>query len=259
ALNIATPFFTVFMMKTLGLPISYIIGLGILSQLAGIFTVRVWGHSSDKYSNKTVIAICGPLYIFCIIAWCFAGIYTHFISNLLLLAGIHIVTGISTAGINLALINIGLKLAPREQSMVYLSAKNIITAIFSSIAPIIGGFLADYFNKRHLVIDARWSGPRVDKLFHLISLHEWNFLFLIGAFMALLSLELLMQVKETGEVEKNVVVRLMRSNIKNTLKDYFLIGNLIDIHENLKAIIKGKKRPLKKEVANQLEQGVSGK
>jgi len=251
ALNIATPFFTVFMMKTLGLPILYIIGLGILSQLAGIFTVRVWGRSSDKYSNKTVIAICAPLYIFCIIAWCFAGIYTHFISNLLLLAAIHIVTGISTAGINLALINIGLKLAPREQSIVYLSAKNIITAVFSSIAPVIGGILADYFNKRHLIIDARWSGPKVDKLFHLLSLHQWNFLFLIGALLALVSLELLVQVKETGEVEKNIVVRMMRSNIKNNLKDYFLIGNLIDLHENLRAVIKGRKSaPQVKEAAD---------
>lgn len=255
AMNIATPFFTVFMMRTLGLPILYIIGLGILSQLAGIFTVRIWGQSSDKYSNKTVIAICGPLYVFCIIAWCFAGIYTHFISNLLLLAAIHIVTGISNAGINLALINIGLKLAPREQSIVYLSAKNIITAVFSSIAPVVGGMLADYFNKRHLIIDARWTGPRVDKLFHLLSLHEWNFLFLIGALLALLSLELLMQVKETGEVEKNVVVRIMRSSIKNNLKDYFLLGNLIDLHENLKAIIKRRKRPAPVEEPKRIGQG----
>ena len=247
ALNIATPFFTVFMMKTLNLSIAYIIGLGILSQLAGIFTVRIWGVSSDKYSNKTIIAICAPLYIICIIAWCFAGIYTHFISNLLLLAAIHIVTGISTAGINLALINIGLKLAPREQSIVYLSAKNIITAVFASAAPVIGGILADYFNKRHLIIDARWVGPKVDKVFHLLSLHEWNFLFLIGALLALVSLELLVQVKETGEVEKNVVVRMMRSNIKNNLKDYFLIGNLIDLHEHLVAVIKGGPKRSKEE------------
>jgi hypothetical protein len=72
--------------------------------------------------------------------------------------------------------------------------------------------------------------------------HEWNFLFLIGALLALVSLELLVQVKETGEVEKNIVVRMMRSNIKNNLKDYFLIGNLIDLHESLKAVIKGRKR-----------------
>src|SRR5690606_21606067 len=43
ALSIATPFFTVFMMKSLNLSLSYIIGLTILSQLASIFTIRMWG------------------------------------------------------------------------------------------------------------------------------------------------------------------------------------------------------------------------
>jgi MFS family permease len=240
ALNIATPFFTVYMMKSMQLSLSYIIGLTVISQLFGIFTVRIWGAYADKYSNKTIIAILAPLYILCMIAWCFVGIYTRFYANLGLLVVIHIFTGISTAGVNLSLTNIGLKLAPSEDAIVYLSARNIITAFFSSIAPLIGGSLADYFENRSLVINAEWTGPALNKVLHLLSLHEWTFVFLIGALMALLALELLIYVNETGEVEKGLVRRIMRKNLRITLKDYFIIGNLIGWHDDLWTLIRRK-------------------
>ncbi len=238
ALNIATPFFIVYMMKGLGLSITYIIGLTITSQLTSILTVRIWGTFADRYSNKTIIAICAPLYIFCIIGWCFVGIYTHLYANLILLVVIHIFSGIATAGINLSLTNIGLKLAPKEDGIVYLSVKNMITALFSSIAPLLGGLLADYFAQRQLKITIEWTGPNTEKVFRLLSLHEWNFLFLIGAAFAFIAIQLLIRVKETGEVEKDVVVRIMRSSIKSNLKEYFLIGNLINLHDQLRSIIK---------------------
>jgi len=53
---------------------------------------------------------------------------------------------------------------------------------------------------------------------------------------------LLFTVKETGEVERTVVMRTMRSSIKNSLKDYFIIGQLISLREQLRNRMK--KRPL---------------
>lgn len=244
ALNIATPFFTVFMMKALGLPISYIIVLTIISQLSSILTIRMWGTFADRYSNKSIIALTAPIYILCIVAWCFVGIYSRMYANLILLVIIHIFSGISTSGINLSLTNIGLKLAPKEDAIVYLSVKNIITAFFSSLGPLVGGILADYFTSRTLLITAQWSSPNFHKVGKLVSLHEWNFLFLIGALLALLSMELLVRVREVGEVEKDVVKRIMRTSIKSNLKEYFIIGNIISWHEQLRALIKVKKKSI---------------
>lgn len=235
ALNIATPFFTVYMMTTLNLPISYVIGFNIIAQLSSIFTVGIWGIFADRYSNKTIIAICAPLYIICILAWSFVGIYSREYANLILLALINIFSGITTAGINLSLTNIGLKLAPKNDAIVYLSARNIITAVFSSVAPLIGGVLADFFANRHLTVDAVYKGTRVTKDFHLLFLHQWNFLFIIGALLAFIALQLLLRVKEKGEVEKDVVVRIMRSSIKSNMKDNFILGRLLDVHEHVKS------------------------
>lgn len=242
ALNIATPFFTVFMMKAMGLPISYIIILSIISQLSSILTIRMWGTFADRYSNKSIIALSAPLYIVCIVAWCFVGIYSRAYVNIGLLVVIHMFSGVATAGINLSLTNIGLKLAPKEDAIVYLSVKNIITAFFSSMGPIVGGILADYFTSRSLLVTAQWVGPGITKVGKLVSLHEWNFLFLIGAVLALLSLELLGRVREVGEVEKDVVRRIMRTSIKSNLKEYFLIGNIITWHEQFRAILRAGRR-----------------
>jgi MFS family permease len=240
--NIATPFFTVFMMKTMGLALPYIIGLSVLSQFASVLTIRMWGIFSDRYSNKSILSIAGPLYVMCIIAWCFVGIYTHFINNLLLLVAIHLLTGVSTAGINLSLTNIGLKLAPKTQAIVYLSVKNIVTAFFSSMGPLIGGLMADYFTSRSLLLSLQWKSPYFEKVFRIIQLQQWNFVFLISALIVLLSLQLLVGVKEVGEVSKNVVRRIMRTSIKSNLKEYFIIGNIITLHEQLRAIVKLKNR-----------------
>lgn len=229
AVNLATPFFSVFMLTTLRLPLSYVIGLTILSQVASIVTVQLWGRFADKYSNKTIIAIGAPLYILCLIAWCFVGLNKNFLINLGALAVIQIVSGFATSGINLSLTNIGLKLAPNHEAVVYLSARNIIVAFFSAAAPLLGGYLADYFGKRKLSIDATYMGPQLSKTIHLLSLHQWNFLFMIGALIGIVALELLTRVQEKGEVEKDIVVRIMRSSIKNTVKDYFIIGTLLQL------------------------------
>lgn len=221
--------------------ISYIITLTIISQLCSIATIRSWGIFADRYSNKTILSICAPLYIICIGAWSFVGIYTQFSSNFALLVVIYMVMGATTAGINLSLTNIGLKLAPRKEAIAYLSAKNTITAVFSFIAPLIGGFLADYFANRHLNIRIEWTSPSLEKVFRIMSLHQWNFLFIIGAVLALISLEFLVRVKEVGEVEKNLVVKIMRSSIRNNVKDYFVLDNVLNWHNHLLSVLRRKK------------------
>ncbi len=246
AINISTPFFSVFMMKAMGLPLFYIIGLTILSQVSGIITIRMWGKFADRYSNKTIIAIAAPLYILCLAMWCFVGIYTSWWANIALLIFIHMLSGTTLAGINLCLTNIGLKLAPTDLSIIYLSVKNIVTSVFSSMAPLLGGILADFFSTRNVVLNITYRGPEMEKIIHLLELKDWNFLFVISALIAIIAIELLMGVKEIGEVDKDSVRRIMRSSIKSNLREYFLIGYLIDWHEHLITIIRKQKESVKK-------------
>lgn len=246
SVNLALPFFTVFMLRTVHLPVSLIMLLTISGQLAGIFSLSLWGTFADKYSNKTIILLNAPFYISCIVAWCFVGIYSRMYPNLVLLFAIHIVMGFSNSGITLALTNIGLKLAPMQDSIVFLSVKNIITAFFSALAPMLGGVLADGFAKINIDVSIRLAGPGFHKIYRLVTLHEWGFLFLIGAILSLIALQLLNQVKETGEVSKDIVRRILRINVRRNMKEYFLIGNILEIHSHLVNILrrKGEKEEL---------------
>ena len=238
AINMATPFFFVYMMKTIGLPLSYVIGLGILSQLSSILSLKLWGGYADNYSNKTIIAIGAPLYIVCIVGWCFVGQSENFSANIILLSVINIITGFATAGINLSLTNIGLKLAPKQDAIVYLSAKNIVTALFSSIAPVFGGWLADILANSQFNWTLKLKTAEGLKELHVIALGQWNFLFLIGALLALFSIKLLKRVQETGEVEKTLVVKVLRSDLRNSLTENFVVSYLINWPVTVSARIK---------------------
>jgi MFS family permease len=241
AINLGIPFFSAYMLKGLGLPISYVIILNVISQIMSILTIRIWGIFSDKYSNKTIIGLSAPIYIASILAWCFVGLFDKAFLNLVWLAGIHFFMGIATAGINLSLTNIGLKLAPNKDAIVYLSVKNIITAVFSSIAPLIGGLMADYFTKIQLTVSVQWNSPNINRIFKILSLHEWNFLFLISAALAIISMEFLIHINEVGEMDKFIVRRIMRTTVRKSLREYFLIGNIISIHDEVKAMLRSKK------------------
>jgi MFS family permease len=219
ALNLATPFFAVYMMKIIGLPLSYIIGFGILSQVAGIFAIKVWGKHSDRYSNKTIISIAAPIYIACILAWSFVAMPSSHMLTILLIGLINILSGICTSGINLAVTNIGMKLAPKEEAIVYLSARNMVVAFVSALGPLLGGWMADFFSTRSFVWNIQWHSPEGVSVVHLLELHNWSFLFIMGGLLAIAALKTLSKIKEEGEVKKDLAVAEMRVVFRNGLKE----------------------------------------
>ncbi|SDE96357.1 Major Facilitator Superfamily protein [Mucilaginibacter pineti] len=218
ALNLATPFFAVFMMKTIGLPLSYVIALGIISQLSSIASLQLWGRYSDRFSNKTIIRVCAPVYITCILAFAFTAMPASLLTRLTLLTVIYLTSGIATAGINLALSNIGIKLAPKSEAIVYITAKSMFVAFFSTIAPMIGGLLADFFTTHQIAWNIQLKSADGINNLKLLNLQGWNYFFLIGGFLAILSLRLLTKVKEQGEVHKRKAVTHMRASLNRKLR-----------------------------------------
>ncbi|RYY56498.1 MAG: MFS transporter [Chitinophagaceae bacterium] len=228
ALNLATPFFTVFMLKSIGLPLITVIAVGIAGQLASIFSLRLWGRFADQYSNKTIIRVAAPTYIVCILGWSFVTIPETDAVQIGLIALISILSGAATAGINMAMTNIGLKLAPRDSSIAYISVKNMTVAFISAAAPIVGGSLADYFSDRFLAVNVDWIGPNSHLTLHLMDLNNWNFLFVIGGLLAIVALQTLKVVKEEGEVERSQAIREMRTVVRGEVRQLATKESLID-------------------------------
>jgi MFS family permease len=218
SLNMAVPFFTVFLMKTMGLPLSYVIGLTILAQISNIFTIKTLGKFTDRFSNKTIINICAPVYIACIIAWMYAAVPDNKLYGIIILAVISVFSGTATGGINLALNNIGMKLAPRREAMAYMSSLNMVVAFFSAISPILAGLLADALSTQELVWNLQVKSAEGIRTLEIINLHGWGFLFVIGGLMATASLKLLSKVKERGEIQKERVMLYMQIRLQKGIK-----------------------------------------
>jgi MFS family permease len=226
AVSLAAPFFTVYMLNRLGLGLSFIIALTVLSQIMNFIFLRVWGKFSDRFSNKSVLAVSGPLFIFSILAWTFTTLPDRYFLTIPLLIIIHIVMGISLAGVNLASGNIGFKLAPKGQATSYLAARNIINAIAAGIAPVLGGIFADFFAKRELSWTLTWRSPGSELILPTLNLQQWDFFFFFAFLIGIYSLHRLTAINEVGEVEEKIVFQELFAEVRREVRTLSTLGGI---------------------------------
>ncbi len=138
---------------------------------------------------------------------------TNHLISIILLAVIHLVSGVSAAGIDLAIGNMAIKLSPKNDAISYISVRNIVVSVFASAGPIAGGLMADYFSTHHLTWSIQWQGPSGISSFNLLALHNYSFFFVISSFLALLSISLVKRIKENGEANKQMVSLVMKKSV----------------------------------------------
>ncbi|WP_188657156.1 MFS transporter [Sphingomonas metalli] len=225
AVNLATPFFTVFIVRQLGFNVSFVLLLSVVSQIANLAALRMWGTLSDRFANKSVLAVCAPTYILAIVAMIGAS---QFDSRWLVkgwLVLLHVVMGGSIAGVTLTSTNIALKLSPKGSATAYVAASAIATALAAGLAPILGGLLADFFAARRFELVARWSGPSgVLSLPFVLS--RWDFYFLIAGMIGLYAMHRLSLVAETGEIERRAMVGQVLGETRRTIRNISSVAGL---------------------------------
>ncbi len=206
AVNLAAPFVTVYLLKWLSLDITVVILLSIVSQVCSIVSLPFWGSIADRFSNKSVLKVAGPLFLICFIALTFTNLPDPHALTMPLLVIIHIVMGVSMAGVTLAAGNIGLKLAPKGSATSYLAGISIFTALTAGIAPIIGGFFVDHLADCELAWNLVWKSPGVQFTIPTLYLVHWDYFFVFAFLIGLYSLHRLSYVKEQGEVDEPIFI-----------------------------------------------------
>jgi len=239
AVNLAGPFFMVYMLKRLGLSMSFIIALSIVSQVLNFTFLKIWGKYTDRFSNKSVLAICGPLFILSILAWTFTTMPEKYFLTIPLLVVIHIVMGLSSAGVSLASGNIGLKLAPQGQATAYLAANTIVNSIAAGIAPVLGGYFADFFANRQLEWTLKYTGPGREFTLPTLNLQQWDFFFALAFIIGLYSLHRLAMIKEKGEVEEKVVMNELFAEVGGQVRTLSSVEGLRQMVSFPFSIIRG--------------------
>ncbi len=226
AVNLAAPFFTVYMLKRLQMDLSLIIGLGVISQLTSLAFLRIWGRFSDRFSNKSVLGVSGPLFMLCILGWTFTTMPEKYILTVPLSDCIHIFMGISLSGVTLASGNIGLKLAPKGRATSYLATNSLINALAAGIAPVIGGGFVDFFTERKLAWTMTWesSGEMLD--IPVLNFEQWDFFFFLAFLIGLYSIHRLALVKEEGSVKRKTIIYELISETRREIRNFSTIGGL---------------------------------
>jgi MFS family permease len=203
SINLAAPFFTVYMLKTLGYPLTTIMVLTIVSQLSNLAALSIWGALIDRFSNKAVLGVSAPLFLVCMLAWSFTGLPSIQAIVFYALIAIHILMGISTAGVALASNNLAMRLSPSGEATSYLAANGVVTSVCAAVAPIVGGLGADFFAAHRLTVQFTWTAGVEQTTVEILNIHEWTFFFGIACLVALSSLRGLSWIKEgTGTSDR---------------------------------------------------------
>lgn len=136
ALQVAAPFFNVYMVESLGATTTMVGLVASVSSLSSLFGQRFWGHQLDKKDAIWVQMITGFIIPFLPFAWMFITQPWH-------VGLINTVGGFSWAGYNLANFNLLLVMTPDDQRSRAVALFQ--TAVFTSavFGPILGGYLAD--------------------------------------------------------------------------------------------------------------------
>ena len=204
--NLAIPFFAVYMLKVLGLSLPVVIGLTVMGQVSNVLFVRVWGPFADRVGNKTVLSLSASLYLLVIMGWIFTTHPERHLLTMPLLVALHLLGGIAAAGVTLTVNTLALKVAPEGRGVPFSGMAGIATSLGSGVGPIIGGLLADFFSARSLGLNLTWSSPGGAVALPALSIAGFDFLFGLAFLLGLLSLNLLVALREEGEIPRDVAL-----------------------------------------------------
>ncbi|MDB5668451.1 MAG: transporter [Alphaproteobacteria bacterium] len=219
AVNLAVPFFTVFLIGQLGYTAGFVLVLSVVSQIAHVAVARYWGGLSDRFSNKSVLTVTAPLFILCIAAMAFAGESGMPALTATYLMVLHALMGMATAGVTLASGAISLKLAPQGSAHVYVATNALVTAAAAGTAPILAGIGAEVLRVRELSFQILWHSPGGKSDIVTLGFGGWQLLFLISALMGLYALHRLSAVEEHGAIPRKEMLQHVldqaRRNVRN--------------------------------------------
>jgi len=139
---------------------------------------------------------------------------------------IHILSGISLAGVTLGTGNIALKLSPRGQATSYLAASGILNSLAAGVASLIGGIIGFFFATRELSLFFQWADPSSQLSLYALNLRGLDFLFIIAFIIGLYSIHRLASITEEGEVTERIVVNELNAEVMQQMKSLSTVGGL---------------------------------
>lgn len=138
AFMFASPFFTVYMLKDLGIDYAYFGFLTALATLVSVIAQKHLGKLTDKFGDKQIAMMS-------IFGTSLVPLVYFFISkeNIWMLIPAQIISGLVWGGANLTIFNLLIDFTDKEKRAFQIAEFNLLTSFPLIISPIIGGLVAD--------------------------------------------------------------------------------------------------------------------
>jgi MFS family permease len=213
AANLATPFVSIVLMRTLGYSVLAVALLASLSQLAYIVGMRMWAPLTDRYGNKPVLGLGASVFLVAIAGWA----ATPKVANALALVsaiGLHVVLGFANAALDVASNGVVLKLAREDELPSYLASASVVKAVAAGVAPLVGGLALTLLGDRAFSVQLSWSGAAASHAVTALRIAQHDFLFVACVLFGLYAVHRLLGFREEGEAPPETVARAMRRELQ---------------------------------------------
>ena len=226
AINLAVPFFTVHLLRSLGLSLTYVMLLTMVWQGVSVASMRVWGLLIDRYSNKAVFRLSGPIFVLALMLWTLTDEWHQAGYAVFLLPILYGMIGLAIGGTTLASNNIIFKLAPKGKATSYTASANLLIATATALAPILGGLMADGLAVRSLTLTFHWNDPNVDTDIANFVINHWDFFFLCAGVLAWIALQFVSTIHEPSRSSNEPAYRDVFQHLASSIFGFSFVRHV---------------------------------
>ncbi|HEX3233950.1 MAG TPA: MFS transporter [Gemmatimonadales bacterium] len=220
ATNLSAPFFTVYLLRRLGLPMAAVLAATVLSQVTTVLVLRAWGAVADRFQTLTVLRVSCAGFLLSVAGWPIAGMLHTPWLVLVVIGVIHLLAGLTTAGVTLTTSTVAMELAPRGEAAGYLATNALISGAAAALAPVIAGVGADWLETQRLSLTLAWTstlGPGRSLALRPLDLHGLDFLFVATVLAGLYAVHRILAVVESAQADRRVIVAALVEEIRGQM------------------------------------------
>ena len=136
AVEIAAPFYTVYMLKDLQINYFWFAVLTTLGAVIRIFAYKYWGRFVDKYGSRKILVVTGFF-------GCFTPLMWLFVSNVYEIAALKVFDSFVWAGLDMVVFNYLLDVTPANKRPQYVANHNFFTGFGVVFGALTGAMIAE--------------------------------------------------------------------------------------------------------------------
>ncbi|AGK60112.1 hypothetical protein Asulf_00076 [Archaeoglobus sulfaticallidus PM70-1] len=213
ASGMSTPFFSVYIISVLNYPLWVVITLASVSQLSSTYFLRISGKMMDMFGNKPLTILSFSSFSLAALLFTFTTMPERHPLTPMILVLIYIIDGFYSNIPPIAVMNMIAKITPKGNSASYYAANNVASSLFGALGSLTGGIIASGLLYLNFGIKIDIESTIGFLQIPAIHLAGYDFLFLISAFLSVLSVKILRKFEESNAVDEELVKEEIRKAV----------------------------------------------